>query len=66
MNINDNDMNKAKGVFVIVLVFAVTLPCFGCSEAIKRKKNRRLYAAEWAKTRDADRDNQIKTDPVGY
>ena len=33
-------MNKVKGVLAIALVFSMSVPCFGSSVAIKRKKNK--------------------------
>ena len=33
-------MNKLKGVLLLSLIFAISVPCFGNSVAIKRKKNK--------------------------
>ena len=33
-------MKKFKGVLLLALIFAISVPCFGNSVAIKRKKNK--------------------------
>lgn len=39
-------MNRVKGVLIAALVFAMAVPCFGSSVAIKRKKNKWLHSTE--------------------
>jgi hypothetical protein len=63
---NIKDMDKVKGVLLIVLIFAVIVPCLGNSLKIKRKKNKWLYVTALKKITDVCRDNQIKTDSFVY
>ena len=51
-------MNKVKGVFLAVLVFAVSVPCFGNSIAIKRKKGKWVHSTEQKMSDNADKNNQ--------
>ena len=39
-------MNKIKGVLVLVLVFVLSVPCFGSEVAIVRKKNKWISSVE--------------------
>ena len=39
-------MNKVKGVFIIALILVFSVPCFGNSVAIKRKKNKWQHSME--------------------
>jgi len=39
-------MNKVKGVLALALIFTMTVPCFGNSVMIKRKKNKWNHSLE--------------------
>jgi len=39
-------MNKMKGVLALALVFTISVPCFGNSAMIKRKKNKWNHSLE--------------------
>ena len=39
-------MSKVKGVLALVLVFTISVPCFGNSAMIKRKKNKWNHSLE--------------------
>ena len=45
-------MNTVKGVLVLALVFALSVPCFGSEVVIKRKKNK------WISVVDQETFNQ--------
>jgi hypothetical protein len=66
VNVNINDMSAVKGVLLMALIFAISVPCFGNGVAIKRKKNKWLHATERTKTTDVNWDNQSKADSFVY
>lgn len=39
-------MNKVKGILVVALVFAMSVPCFAGSVSIKRKKGKWNHLTE--------------------
>ena len=39
-------MNKVKGVLVVALILVISVPCFGSSITIKRKKNKWQHSIE--------------------
>ncbi|MDR1381049.1 MAG: hypothetical protein LBJ47_06175 [Tannerella sp.] len=47
-------MKAVKGVFLMILVFTVSAPCFGNSDVIKRKKNKWLHPRELVEPANAD------------
>ena len=46
VNIKKFIMNKVKSVLALALIFTMTVPCFGNSVMIKRKKNKWNYSLE--------------------
>ena len=46
VNIKKVLMNKVKGVLALALIFTMTIPCFGNSVMIKRKKNKWNHSLE--------------------
>jgi hypothetical protein len=65
-HINLNSMNKLRSILLPVLIFFVTVPCFGESVLIKRKKNKWLFTVERTKTTIVNQDIQIKADSFVY
>ncbi len=50
-------MNRVKGVLLVVLVVVISVPCFGNSVEIKRKKNKWLHTVEQIKTIEVNQSN---------
>ncbi|MDR2775847.1 MAG: hypothetical protein LBC19_14140 [Tannerella sp.] len=53
-------MIVVRDILLIVLVCAVSVPCFGNRATIKRKKNKWLFPEESVKTINVDDSNQGK------
>jgi hypothetical protein len=59
-------MKAVKGILLLVLVFAISAPCFGSNAAIKRKKNKWLYSGESAKITSIDHNSQFRIESFVY
>jgi hypothetical protein len=59
-------MNKSKSILATVLIFAFTVPCFGKSTTIKRKKNKWFFVEGRVKATNVNRDNQPASVPFIY
>jgi hypothetical protein len=53
-----NNMGIVKSILFIVLISAVSAPCFGNSVVIKRKKNKWLLSEELIRTGSVDGNHQ--------
>ena len=51
-------MNKVKGVLVVALVLAISVPCVGSSVAIKRKKNKWQHSLEQKASENLDNKSE--------
>jgi hypothetical protein len=59
-------MKAVKGILLLVLMFAISAPCFGSNVAIKRKKNKWLYSGEPVKTTSIDCNSQFRIESFVY
>ena len=62
VNIKQIVMNKIKSVLAIALLFAISVPCFGNTVTIKRKKNKWNNSLE--QTALDNTDNNAETTKV--
>jgi hypothetical protein len=57
--------NKVKGVLAVALIFSFTVPCFGNSSTIKRKKNKWNHSLE-QKVSDSASNNLEVAKPFNF
>jgi hypothetical protein len=59
-------MKVIKSILLVVFIFAISAPCFGSNDAIKRKKNKWLYSEETVKTTTVNCNSQSEIVSFAY
>lgn len=59
-------MKRVKGVLLVILVIAMSVPCFGNNVEIKRKKNKWLHETELTSIKKVNQENQSEADTFVY